>query len=197
MGRDMGQDEPADGRERGGLLSWVIVVAVAIVAAFLIRTFVCEPFVVPTGSMEDTIEVGDYILGEKVSLAFSQPKQGDIVTFEDPEGTTDANGDTTILVKRVIATEGQTVELRDGVVYVDGEALDEPYVEGKRSDPLSSTMAGADIAYPYTVPAGCVWVMGDNRTNSRDSRYFGAISTDTITSVAFLRYWPLDRFGLL
>ena len=97
-----------------------------------------------------------------------------------------------MLIKRVIATGGQTVDLRDGVVYVDGVPLDEPYTQGKPSNDLNS-----GITYPYTVPEGHVWVMGDNRTNSADSRAFGAIPLESVTGHAVLRYWPLDRIGTL
>ena len=110
-----------------GALEWVLVILIALAATFLIRTFVVEPFVVPTGSMEDTIEIGDQILAQKVSLELGQPvKQGDIVVFHNPDGTSEHD----VLVKRVIATAGQTVDLQDGKVVVDGQALDEDYTAG-------------------------------------------------------------------
>ena len=94
-----------------GAFEWIAVIAIALVASFLIRSFVVEPFVVPTGSMEDTIEIGDQILAQKVSLELGQPvKQGDIVVFHNPDGTSEHD----VLVKRVIATAGQTVDLQDG-----------------------------------------------------------------------------------
>ena len=156
-----------------GALEWVLVILIALAATFLIRTFVVEPFVVPTGSMEDTIEIGDQILAQKVSLELGQPvKQGDIVVFHNPDGTSEHD----VLVKRVIATAGQTVDLQDGKVVVDGQALDEDYTAGM-SWPLSVQAPGAQVSYPYTVPDGCVWVMGDNRENSADSRYFGPVDS--------------------
>jgi len=108
------------------------------------------------------------------------------VTFDNPDGS----GST--LIKRVIATGGQTVDLVGGVVYVDGEPLDEPYTLGKASDPLPYSLSGSEISYPYTVPEGSVWVMGDNRTNSLDSRYFGTIRVDDITSKAVFIFWPFS-----
>ena len=160
---------------------------------FLIRTFVVEPFVVPTGSMEDTIEIGDQILAQKVSLELGQPvKQGDIVVFHNPDGTSEHD----VLVKRVIATAGQTVDLQDGKVVVDGQALDEDYTAGM-SWPLSVQAPGAQVSYPYTVPDGCVWVMGDNRENSADSRYFGPVDRSDLMAVALVRYWPLNRIGAI
>lgn len=164
----------------------LIIIVVAVGLATLFTRFVMQPYEIPSGSMEQTIEVGDRIFSEKVSYAFGEPKQGDIVTFEDPADSE------RVLIKRVIATGGQTVDLRDGVVYVDGVPLDEPYTLGKPSNDLNS-----GIEYPYTVPDGCVWVMGDNRTNSADSRAFGSITLDSITGRAVLRYWPLDRIGTL
>lgn len=164
----------------------VIIVAVAIGLATLFTRFVMQPYEIPSGSMEQTIEVGDRIFSEKISYAFGEPQAGDIITFEDPENPN------RVLIKRVIATGGQTVELHDGQVYVDGVALDEPYTSGKPSYDLNS-----GIAYPCTVPQGYVWVMGDNRTNSADSRAFGAIPLSSVTGHAVLRYWPLDRIGTL
>ena len=96
----------------------------------------------------------------------------------------------------VIAVGGQTVDLRDGRVYVDGVLQDEPYTRGEPSYPLTPYY-GLTIDYPYTVPEGGLWVMGDNRTNSADSRAFGAIPLESVTGHAVLRYWPLDRIGTL
>ena len=134
---------------------------------------------------------GDMVFSEKVTYYMRQPERGDIVTFTDPEVPTRT------LIKRVIATGGQTVDLVNGEVVVDGAALDEPYTKGKPSYPLSRTAVNADISYPYKVPEGSVWVMGDNRTESQDSRYFGAVPVDTISGRASLVYWPLSSFGLL
>ena len=145
---------------------------------------------IPSGSMLDTIQIGDRVFSEKVSYYFRDPEQGDIITFADPE-----NPQRT-LIKRVIAVGGQTVDLKDGYVYVDGKKLDEPYTEGKQSLPLN-TAYGVSVTYPYTVPDGYLWVMGDNRTNSADSRYFGAVSKDSVTGHANFTFWPLNRIGIL
>ena len=91
---------------------------------------------------------------------------------------------------------GQTVDLVDGKVVVDGVALDEPYTQGKVSEPLNPA-PDADVSYPFTVPEGRLWVMGDNRTNSQDSRYFGAIEESSVTGHAVLVYWPFQNFGAL
>jgi signal peptidase I len=100
------------------------------------------------------------------------------------------------LIKRVIAVGGDQVDLIDGAVYVNGEKLDEPYTDGKPSMPLDPAY-GVDISYPYTVPEGYLWVMGDNRTNSADSRYFGAVPVTSVSGHANIIYWPLDHIGAL
>lgn len=177
---------------RGGGVAWFIgTLLCAVAVAVLLRVFVVGVYYVPSGSMLETIQVGDLLLGEKVSLALGGPEQGDIVTFDSPlqEGET--------LVKRVVAVGGQTVELVDGRVVVDGVTLDEPYVNGAPTHSESDYEGSAGISYPYTVPEGTVWVMGDNRTNSKDSRFFGPVSVDDVTSRAILIYWPLSDAGLL
>lgn len=171
-----------------GALEWVLVILIALAATFLIRSFVIEPFVVPTGSMEHTIEEHDQILAQKVTLELGMPaRQGDIVVFHNPDKTTGHD----LLVKRVIATAGQTVDLQDGKVVVDGQVLDEGYTAGM-SWPLSE-----NITFPYTVPDDCVWMMGDNRENSADSRIFGPVKSSDLVAVALVRYWPLNRIGAI
>ena len=173
------------------LFDVVATVAIAVLAAFLLRTFVIGVYVVPTGSMLDTIQEGDMLVGEKVTLRWDAPSVGDVVTFDSPlePGT--------VLIKRVVACEGQVIDLRDGVLYVDGVAQDEPYTEGKPTESLSSLQGSAQIQYPYTVPDGCVFCMGDNRTNSLDSRYFGPVSVDAVSSKGLFIYWPLTDVGAL
>ena len=183
--------EPAPAPRRSRLrdfLEFVIILAIAFGLVFGLKTFVVEPYKIPSGSMEPTIATGDYILAEKFDL---NVHAGDIVTFTDP---TDPSR---TLVKRIIATGGQTVDLRDGYVYVDGVRLEEPYVHGKASEPLARTAAGANVSFPYTVSNGCIWVMGDNRTNSSDSRYFGEVRVSSVTGKGFFTYWPLDHAGTL
>ena len=173
------------------ILSLVIMVAIVALITVGLRMFVFVPYEIPSGSMEDTIMPGDMVFSEKISYYTRAPQYGDIVTFADPE----VAGRT--LIKRVIATEGQTVDLVDGRVYVDGLQLDEPYVGGKESYPLSRTAPDVVVEFPYTVPEGHVWVMGDNRTASQDARYFGAIPISSITGRAAMIYWPVNHIGLL
>ena len=158
--------------------------------SWALRTFVFQPYEIPSGSMENTIMTGDMVFSEKISYYLRDPEPGDIVTFQDPEipGR--------VLIKRCIAVGGQTVDLVDGRVVVDGVALDEPYTRGLPSEPLKTAL-GVEVSYPYTVPEGHLWFMGDNRTNSNDSRYFGAVDEDTLTGRAALVYWPFNNFGLL
>lgn len=176
-----------------GLLEWLVVFAIALLVFFGVRTFVAEPYRVPTASMEPTIMVGDQLVGQKVTLNLGmEVEPGDIVVFQNPESTSEHD----ILVKRVIAVGGQTVDLVDGQVVVDGVALSEPYAQGY-SLPLPVQAEGITVSYPYTVPEGSVWMMGDNRQNSADSRYFGAVPEDNLIAVALFRYWPLDRIGAI
>ena len=183
------QEEPS---RLGGIGELVLTIAAAVVLALLMRAFVFEVFEVPTGSMLETIQLDDRIVGEKLSYRFRAPQRGEIVTFNNP------SKDGTTLVKRVVATGGQTLDLQEGRVVVDGEVLDEPYVNGLESMPLKQQLSGIDpISYPYTVPEGYIWVMGDNRTNSKDSRFFGAVPVSEVTSHAVWTIWPPKDFGAL
>lgn len=171
-------------------LSVIGTILLFVAVSWLLRAFVVQPYEIPSGSMEQTLQVGDRLFAEKVTYYFSEPTYGDIVTFEDPEIPSRT------LIKRVIATGGQTVDLQDGRVLIDGVPLTEPYTDGLPSYPLTPAY-GSSLVYPYTVPEGYLWVMGDNRTNSQDSRYFGAVPVDSVTGKAFFIYWPLDHIGPL
>lgn len=178
--------------ERGGILrtffSIIVMIAFVLGLSWALRTFVFTAYEIPSGSMEETIMTGDMVFAEKVSYYFREPNPGDIVTFTDPEipGRT--------LIKRCIATAGQTINVTgDGTLYIDGVAQDETYTHGKPTLPLSNS----SITFPYTVQQGYIWVMGDNRTNSQDSRYFGAIPISSVTGRGVLVYWPLSEIGVL
>lgn len=178
--------EPAEKPEVGfgrWLIETVVLVALAFALAQGVKTFLVQPFVIPSGSMIPTIEIGDRVLAEKLTYRFSHPpERGDIVVFDDPDPTKPQ------LIKRVIAVEGQTVDVHDDGVYVDGKRLDEPYTYGKPSIP-------GTVALPVTVPDGELWLMGDNRTNSGDSRFFGTRPVDSVRGRAVWTYWPPGRFG--
>lgn len=180
-------------RALAGVAEALLVVVLGFALALLMRVFVVESYVIPSGSMLQTLQVGDRLMGEKITYLTRDPRPGEIVTFlrVADDGTQET------LIKRVIATEGQTVDLRGGRVYVDGEALDEPYTSGEPTYSLSQTPGSAGISYPYVVPEGCIFVMGDNRTNSSDSRFFGAVSVDSVTSHAWFIYWPVADWATL
>ena len=170
------------------ILSYIATIALVFFLTAALKLYVIDIYSVPTGSMIPTIEIDDRILSEKVSPHFSPVRPKEVVTFNDPvtEGR--------ILVKRVIAVGGQTIDLIGGYVYVDGIVVDEPYTHGKPTYPLVP-LRGVDIDYPFTVPEGTIWVMGDNRTDSLDSRYFGAVSEELITGRSLVVVWPIDHFG--
>ncbi len=168
---------------------WLIETALLVLLAFAlaqgIKTFLVQPFVIPTGSMIPTIEIGDRVLADKLVFRFFRgPEYGDIVVFDDPTGSHPQ------LIKRVIATEGQVVEVKEDTVFVDGKPLDEPYVHGKPTEQ-------GPVTTPLTVPQGSVWLMGDNRPESGDSRFFGPQPVDKVRGRAFWTYWPPSHFGRL
>jgi len=185
--------EPTSKRILRDVISLLIMIAIVLVLSWLLRTFVFGAYQIPSGSMEDTIATGDMVIAEKISYRNGEPEKGQIITFSDPSGERDSTGEVRTLIKRVIATGGQVVNVSNGNLYINGVLQNESYVDGKPTYGLSSST----VTYPYTVPAGYVWVMGDNRTNSQDSRYFGAIPITSVTGKAILKYWPLDHFGTL
>jgi signal peptidase I len=171
-----------------GFIRWfaelLVMIGLAFLLALVVRTYVVQPYVVPTSSMVPTIEIQDRVIANKFIYRFGDPEPGDVIVLDDP------GNNVPTLIKRVIAVGGQTIELVDGKVVVDGVALEEPYTYGKPSEPQVQT-------YPYAVPEGSVWVMGDNRTDSLDSRSFGAVPLDSVRGKAVWRYWPLNRLGTL
>ncbi|MBT6147593.1 MAG: signal peptidase I, partial [Gemmatimonadetes bacterium] len=185
----------------GGFREYGTSILVAVGLALLIRSTIVQAFYIPSGSMEDTLFVGDYLLANKFVFgapieiplvdaplmrlpAFRDPRQGDIVIFRSLE---EAGRD---LIKRCVAVGGQTVEVRDKVLYVDGQVLpDAP--DGKFVDrviyPAGSRVR--DNFGPLTVPEGHFFMMGDNRDRSRDSRYFGPVPREKIKGKAMIIYW--------
>lgn len=180
-------DTPAKSRSAiKSFVEWVIVLGGALIVAFVVKTFLIQAFYIPSSSMEDTLLIGDRVLVNKLSYDFGEVERGDIVVFERPPHDT-GNPDIKDLIKRVIALPGETVELRNGEVFIDGRRLQEPYLDAND---------GATVE-PREVPAGHYWVMGDNRGQSKDSRFFGPIPEDLIVGRAFVRIWPVSAFKLL
>lgn len=171
------------------LLEWVAVIVGAVLVALLIKTFVVQAFRIPSESMVPTLEVGDRVLVNKLSYDAHGLNRGDVVVFERPPGLPSGPDDPKDLIKRVIGLPGDTVVARDGSIYIDDQRLDEPY--------LPENIATYNLDVPVTIPEGEVWVMGDNRTNSEDSRVFGPIDDDSIVGRAFMIMWPPGRIGAL
>ena len=181
-----GPEEPpglgeADERARKvrSIIEWGLVIAGALVVALVIKAFVVQAFYIPSGSMEPTLNVGDRVFVNKLSYRMHDVNRGDLVVFERPphEAATGIKD----LIKRVIAVEGDTIDEQDGQVTVNGRVLEEPYLlEGMVTSELER----------QKIPDDHVFVMGDNRTNSTDSRSFGPIDEDLIIGRAFIRVWP-------
>jgi len=167
------------------ILEWVLVIGGALAVALLVKTFLLQAFYIPSESMVHTLEVGDRVLVNKLSYDLHDVNRGDIIVFEKPPGE---GGQIEDLIKRVVGLPGETIEGRDGQVFIDGEPLDEPY--------LDEGVVTSDFG-PVQIPEGQVFMMGDNRPNSRDSRFFGPIDQETIVGRAFLRVWPIGSFGSL
>jgi signal peptidase I len=185
-------------KTRRTIIEWAILIGSALVIALLIKTFLFQAFYIPSESMRPTLNVGDRVLVNKLSYRVHDVNRGDIVVFETPPNAKDANGKIKDLVKRVVALPGETLETRDGIVYINGRQLEEPYIRNgvKTCAPNSSAQTCANIE-PLTVPSDDVFVMGDNRTASKDSRSFGAITEDSIVGRVFVRIWPVTDLGFL
>jgi signal peptidase I len=185
-----------------------VLVFVAFVVALLIKTFLLQAFFIPSGSMEPTLKIGDRVLVEKVSDWWGGPSRGDVVVFErevgvgpveppdEPFWTDISNAFKGLFgfptsgsqdfIKRVVAVEGDVIRADEGIVYVNGEPIDEPYLpEGTQTSDFGRVDVGADE----------IFVMGDNRANSDDSRSFGPIPEDSVVGEAFILIWPPSDFG--
>jgi signal peptidase I len=186
-------DPPGEPRARkkkeGGVrnaVEWVVIIGGAFLVAFVVKTFLIQAFFIPSGSMLPTLHKDDRVLVNKLSYDLHDVHRGDLVVFERPEG--EAAGQIKDLIKRVVGLPGERIEQRDGDVYIDGQLLEEPYLaNGTETTNLD----------PQTVPDGHVFVMGDNRSDSMDSRVFSAIDEDLIVGRAFIRVWPLPDLALL
>jgi signal peptidase I len=157
------------------ILEWVKPIVIAVIIAVVINSFIIVNAIIPTGSMEDTIQVNDRLFAFRLSYLLSQPERGDIIIF-------DSNYEDKLLVKRIIGLPGETIEIKDNQVLVDGVVIDESYVkEDIRGD-----------FGPYSVPEDSYFMLGDNRNGSHDSRKWDNpyITKDAIKGKAFLKYYP-------
>jgi len=183
------------GPRGAGVAEWVIVIVGAILLALVVKVFLLQAFYIPSLSMYPTLHEGDRVLVNKLSYRLHDVNRGDVIVFERPPTETSSN--IPDLIKRVVGLPGESITIENGSVFVDGQRLDENYLpDGTVTSTANAPNKCAPDA-PCVVPAGQVWVMGDNRGDSKDSRYFGPIDESSIVGRAFITVWPLGRFGLL
>lgn len=164
------------------------ILLIAVILAILIRIFVAEPRFIPSDSMQPTLQVGDRLVVEKLSYHVRPPQRGDIVVFDPPpQLQIQGYAKDQAFIKRVIATPGQTVQVKDGQVFVDQTPLVEPYI----------AEAPEYRWGPQQVPDGHLFVMGDNRNNSNDSHVWGFLPKQNIIGRAWVRFFPFKRFGVV
>ncbi|WP_420492940.1 signal peptidase I [Kitasatospora camelliae] len=223
-GTDRTQDNPKAAKQRSFWKELPILIGIALILALVIKTFFVQAFSIPSGSMENTLRVGDRVLVDKLTPWFgSEPERGEVVVFRDPGGWLDGeptqrsdsafvrgvqdvfsfiglmpSSDEKDLIKRVIAVGGDTVECQgSGPVKVNGVALDEPYIYP------GDTPCGQKPFGPVKVPEGRIWVMGDHRGNSLDSRYHqdqpggGTVPAGNVVGRAFVVAWPIGDWATL
>jgi signal peptidase I len=198
------QDEPQ--KDSGGSFLYELpgLLLAALIVAVVIKTFVIQPFYIPSGSMIPTLEVDDRVMVSKVNGLFGEIERGEILVFQNPyrveeeesvpeavvRSVLEALGIRTSpyddLVKRVIALGGEEIEIRRSQVFIDGVAIDEPYLQPGSVMP--------DFG-PQQIPEGHLFMMGDNRNSSSDGRVFGPIPVEDVIGEAVVRIWPMDRLG--
>jgi len=208
-----------DDDEPGTIREVLITVGAALLLAWFVQGYVVKPFRIPSGSMENTLKCGDRVLVNRVSYRFGSPGRQDVVVFHPPAGvgsngkpdkstvagedgtsTIDKNGNVTTTkadvnyIKRLIGLPGDTVQVRNQHAFIDGKALNEPYLHPLPAG--ASDTAEANWG-PYKVPQGTYLMLGDHRDNSADGRFFGWVPRKNIVGKAFMVYWPPQRFGAL
>ena len=195
-------NEDGSARSVKKAIEWLAVIVGALLVAFLIKTFLMQAYYIPSSSMTPALQVGDRVLVNKLSYEFGEVSRGDLVVFKRTEPNT---GNKTDLIKRVIATEGEVLEISGGEIFItekggkDRKLLVEPYLaEGVTTQGFAfEGLCPESEANTCLIPENFIFVMGDNRSGSRDSRYFGPVNTDDIVGRAFIRIWPLGSLKLL
>ncbi len=173
-------------RRKRQVIEWVVLIASALAIALLIKTFLFQAFYIPSESMYPTLKENDRVLVNKLSYRLHDVHRGDIIVFKVPEGeATDGVSD---LVKRVVGLPGETIEGRDGEIYIDGQQLAEPYLPEETVSQNFEPQAITDDHY---------YVLGDNRQNSKDSTFFGQISGSSIVGRVFVKIWPPSDIGFM
>ncbi len=190
---------PAQPKKKHIVREYAESIVVAVILALIIRTFIVQAFKIPSGSMEDTLAIGDHILvskfiyGMKIPfmegryLKIRDPRRGDVMVFEYPE---DPSKD---FIKRVIGTPGDTIQVKEKKVYVNGVPYNNPHEVHKESDLFPKEQNPRDNMGPVKVPADSYFMMGDNRDRSYDSRFWGFVKSDKIKGLAFIKYWSWDN----
>jgi signal peptidase I len=184
--------EQAAKRRHRALFDWAVVIVVALLVAFLVRTFVLAHFVVDGTSMFSTLHDDDRVFVNKLSYRLHDPNRGDVVVLHQDAGEGRGISDRD-LIKRVVALPGETIEVRSCRVLIDGQQLEEPYLDPEVVTPGN---CGGDLA-PITIPEEHVFVMGDNRGGSQDSRALGPIEEDDLVGRAFVVFWPQGHWQWL
>src|SRR5262245_28921289 len=197
-----GAEMAAKPRRKSLIREYAEAIVVAVVLALVIRAFVVQAFTIPSGSMMDTLLVGDYILvnkflsGAEVPFtdlrlpALREHRRGDIIVLKYP------NDETRDFIKRIVGLPGDTVQVKDNRAYVNGKPMDEPFIRPGSLPTVPSDHCRYEYAcQPTVVPPGSYFVMGDNRDNSQDSRYWGFVKREKIRGKAFLIYWSWNGDG--
>jgi signal peptidase I len=199
MARDQSATEAQEQvKTKSTFREYVEAIGMALLLALFIRTFIVQAFKIPSGSMIPTLQIGDHILVNKLAygvripfweqylVEFKQVERGDVVVFVFPE---DRSKD---FIKRVIGAPGDSVEIRGKKVYVNGKQIDDPHAHFEGDDPQNAGLTTRDDFGPKTVPENSIFVMGDNRDRSYDSRFWGFVNLGDVRGKAFLIYWSWD-----
>ncbi len=175
-------------RPWGCLFEVAETLVLTLIIFLVIQTFVAQPYKVEQQSMEDTLLPGEYVLVDKLTPHFEPYQRGNIVVFMPPDAAAEGS---IPFIKRIIGMPGDTLDIRDGHVFINGRELNEPYIyPGQVTDPTNGQSE-------WVVPKGDYFVMGDHRENSSDSRVFGPIPASSIIGRAWLRYWPINTMEVI